>query len=75
MKVLFIALLLSTSFISQVRSETVAPAATALSDRDRIKVDRAKAAAEEKNSTTARPWDRNSNGKRPWDIALPAAPK
>ena len=59
MKVLFIALILSTSFIGQVHSETVAPPATTLSDRDRIKVDRAKAAAEEKNSTTARPWDRD----------------
>jgi hypothetical protein len=75
MKVLFIALLLSTSFISQVRSETIAPPATTLSDRDRIKVDRAKAAAEEKNSTTARAWDRDSNGKRPWDVVLPASPK
>ena len=75
MKVLFIALILSTSFIGQVHSETVAPPAATLSDRDRIKVDRAKAAAEEKNSTTARPWDRDSNGKRPCDIALPASPK
>jgi hypothetical protein len=75
MKFLFIALLLSTGFIGQVRSETVAASATTPSGRDRIKVDRAKAAAEEKNSTTARPWDRDSNGKRPWDVALPASPK
>jgi hypothetical protein len=84
MKVILVAVLLSTTVIGQARSETAptpvappinAPPTNTLSDRDRIKNDRAKAAAEEKNSSTARPWDRNANGKRPWDVALPASSK
>jgi hypothetical protein len=89
MKAILVAVIFGTTVIGQARSETApspvappidappinAPPINALSDRDRIKNDRAKAAAEEKNSSTARPWDRDANGKRPWDVALPASSK
>ena len=38
-----------------------------MSDRERITADRAKANAEMKTQSSARPWDRDANGKRPWD--------
>lgn len=38
-----------------------------LTDREQVQADRAKAAAEEKDAPTARPWDRDADGKRPWD--------
>ncbi|MGT2501188.1 hypothetical protein ACVOMS_10905 [Bradyrhizobium guangxiense] len=50
-----------------------------LSDREQVKSDRAKAAEDEKNATTARPWDRDADGKRPWErkntVPSPATPK
>lgn len=42
-------------------------------DREQVQADRAKAAAEEKNAPTARPWDRDASGKRPWERS--SAPK
>ena len=38
-----------------------------VTDREQVQADRAKAAAEEKNAPTTRPWDRDANGKRPWE--------
>ena len=43
------------------------PAKPALSDREQVKADRAKAAEDEKGTTTARPWDRDADGRRPWE--------
>jgi hypothetical protein len=61
---------------SPAAAQTGAPAPiipkTELSIHERIKVDRAKATAEE-NKHSNRPWDRDANGKRPWDrIEAPA---
>ncbi|KYG19639.1 hypothetical protein SE92_04650 [Bradyrhizobium sp. AT1] len=38
-----------------------------VTDREQVQADRAKAAAEERNAPTARPWDRDASGKRPWE--------
>lgn len=46
-----------------------------MSDRERIAADRAKANAEMKTQSTARPWDRDANGKRPWDTEQTPAMK
>jgi hypothetical protein len=34
---------------------------------DQIRADRAKAKADEENSTKTRSWDRDADGRRPWD--------
>ena len=62
----FLAVILLTTL--PVLAQTEQPTKTLpLSDREQVKSDRAKAAEEEKNSTTARPWDRDADGKRPWE--------
>jgi hypothetical protein len=57
-------LLIATSGLAQ--SEPVPPKAP-ITDREQVQADRARAASEEKNAPTARPWDRGADGKRPWD--------
>ncbi|MET4359707.1 hypothetical protein ABIB06_000279 [Bradyrhizobium sp. LB8.2] len=57
-------LLIATSGLA--RSEPVPPKAP-ITDREQVQADRARAASEEKNAPTARPWDRGADGKRPWD--------
>jgi hypothetical protein len=47
------------------------PPKAPLSDREVVQADRARAAVEEKNAPTARPWDRGADGKRPWDRGSP----
>ncbi|WP_271570832.1 hypothetical protein [Bradyrhizobium sp. CCBAU 11386] len=63
-----------TLFAAPVAAQpAVPPAATPeISFRDQIKAARARDAAEEKTSSTARAWDRDVNGKRPWDIPVKA---
>jgi hypothetical protein len=62
----FLALILLTTL--PVVAQTEQPTnKLPLSDREQVKSDRAKAAEEEKNATTARPWDRDADGKRPWE--------
>jgi hypothetical protein len=34
---------------------------------EQIKADRARAKADEENSTKTRSWDRDADGRRPWD--------
>ncbi len=53
--------------VSPAVAQTVEPSPKPpLTDRERIQADRARAAAEERNGSAARPWDRDANGKRPW---------
>jgi hypothetical protein len=63
-KFIFTMLLIATSGLAQ--SEPVPPKAP-ITDREQVQADRARAASEEKNAPTARPWDRGADGKRPWD--------
>jgi len=62
----FILILLLIATPASAQSESVPPKAP-LTDRERVQADRARAAAEEKDAPTARPWDRGADGKRPWD--------
>jgi hypothetical protein len=58
-------LAISTSAQAQV---AIAPVPNDLqSIREQIKVDRARAKADDEDGPTARPWDRDRDGKRPWD--------
>jgi len=57
-------LLIATPVFAQ--SDQPAPPAP-LTTREQVQADRARAAAEEKNAPTARPWDRGADGKRPWE--------
>jgi hypothetical protein len=61
-------LLIATSGLAQ--SEPVPPKAP-ITDREQVQADRARAASEEKNAPTARPWDRGADGKRPWERGAP----
>lgn len=74
----FLAIILLTALPVLAQAEQ-SPAKLPLSDREQVRSDRAKAAEEEKNSTTARPWDRDADGKRPWErkntVPSPATPK
>ncbi len=63
-KFLAIILLTTLPVLAQAEQPTVK---LPLSDREQVKSDRAKAAEEEKNATTARPWARDADGKRPWE--------
>ena len=61
-------LIIALLAVFPVGAQTVQPAPKLpLTDREQIQADRARAAAEEKNAPTARPWDRGADGKRPWD--------
>ena len=61
---LFAALLATAPAASQTSQAQPKPPVT---DREQVQADRARAAAEEKNAPTTRPWDRDANGKRPWE--------
>jgi hypothetical protein len=61
-------LLIATSGLAQ--GEPVPPKAP-ITDREQVQADRARAASEEKNAPTARPWDRGADGKRPWERGAP----
>ena len=63
-KFIIVGFLIVTPVLAQTKPP--APAAPA-SGREQIRADRAKAAEDEKNGPTARPWDRNADGKRPWE--------
>ncbi|MGL3107941.1 hypothetical protein [Bradyrhizobium sp. BR 1432] len=58
-----VALVTTFPVLAQVSSTQKPP----LTDREQVKVDRAKAAKAEKSAPTTRPWDRDADGKRPWD--------
>ncbi|PIT04662.1 hypothetical protein TSA1_30865 [Bradyrhizobium nitroreducens] len=60
-----IAALLAISPVAAQTSE--AQPKPSLTDREQVQADRAKAAVEERNAPTARPWDRDASGKRPWE--------
>jgi hypothetical protein len=63
-KFIIVALLIVTPVFAQTQPPApVAPAA----HREQIRADRAKAAEDEKNGSTARPWARDADGKRPWE--------
>jgi hypothetical protein len=49
------------------------PAGELLTDRERIKLNRANDAAESNGGKATRPWDRDADGKRPWEKKLPSS--
>ncbi len=69
-KIILATLLITTPAAAQ--NEPLPPKAS-ITDRERVQADRARAAADEKDAPTARPWDRGADGKRPWERG--AAPK
>jgi len=64
-KFLLMTLLLIASPVSAQNDQPAPPAP--LTTREQVLADRARAAADEKNAPTARPWDRGADGKRPWE--------
>jgi hypothetical protein len=66
MKIMLLLLLLVISPEGQA-ANALSPAPDAPSTREQIKLDRAKAKAEDENGPKTRFWDRDADGKRPWD--------
>jgi hypothetical protein len=66
MKIMLLLMLLVISPEGQA-ANALSPAPDAPSTREQIKLDRAKAKAEDENSPKTRFWDRDADGKRPWD--------
>jgi len=78
MKTIVVAVLLNASAVCLAHAEANLPppsSSETLSDRDRIRMDRAKDAAVIKDAGSARPWDKDTQGKRPWDKLPPEAPR
>ena len=61
----FIIVALLTTF--PALAQTAQIPAPAVTDRERVQADRAKAAEDEKVAPATRPWDRDADGKRPWE--------